>query len=113
MPAQLDPQQTPSTQNPLRHSVGAAHGWPVTFRQAPLPLQVLPTPHSLSGSLPMGITPQVPSTPPVRTASQARQVVVQAVAQQTSSTQKPLRHSPGSVQASPAGFFAVQVMPLQ
>jgi hypothetical protein len=84
----------------------------VVARQAPAPLQRWPfsccdaaqvsAGHSLSGSLPSAIGPQVPSAPdPFLVAVQARQSSVHALSQQTPSTQWALAQSTSALQGSP------------
>ena len=51
----------------------------------------------------------VPLAPPVRAAEQAVHVPVQALLQQTPSTQKPEVHSRVAAQAAPFAFFATQL----
>ncbi len=56
--------------------------------------------HSLSGSVPAGMAAQVPSAP---AALHCSQVPVQAVLQQTPSTQKPLEQVAPAAQVDPCG----------
>jgi hypothetical protein len=68
----------------------------------------------LSGSAPALIAPQVPSAPcPFLTAEQARQVPVQALLQQTPSTQLPLAHWLPAPHAPPFPFLVTQALPEQ
>jgi hypothetical protein len=70
---------------------------------APDPLHS-PFVHSLSGSSPVAMTPHVPELPcPIFVAEQAMQLLVQALLQQTPSTQKPEVHCVASVQDVPLG----------
>lgn len=102
VPEQLELQQTPSTQYPLEHSVPKLQSAPSPsstepLEQAPNPLQ---TPrHSLSGSSPLPILPQVPSAPfPIFATVQAWQTPEQTELQQTPSTQNPVAQSEGLMQ---------------
>jgi hypothetical protein len=87
-------------------------------RQAPLPLQPPARPQVaaawagqvLRGSCPLGTAVQVPGEP---ARLQAKQVSVQALAQQTPSAQKPLLHWPVRVQAPPGASLAAQRPALQ
>src|SRR5262245_33333864 len=80
------------------------------LRQAPAPSHMPSLPQlvapssaqSLAGSVPAGTGEQVPNLPAML---QAWQAPVQAVSQQTPSTQMPLAHSPGAVQSAPIDFF--------
>src|SRR6185437_833463 len=87
---------TPAEHDDALHTVPEAHS-----AQAPEPLheplvpqvEAADAPHSLSGSVPLLMSPQVPSTPlPFLAAVHAWQVPVQAVLQHTPSTQSPLEH---------------------
>jgi hypothetical protein len=70
--------------------------------------------HSLSGSALSTIGPQTPSTPlPFFPAEQAWHVPVQALLQQTLSTQLPLRHSLGKLHEPPSLFFGTHWLALQ
>src|SRR5580704_10754822 len=88
------PRQTlPAQQRPLAHWPFIVHACPSAARQAPLPL----LPSHASGATqallsvpPCGTVVQVPTWPAT---SQLWQVVVQALLQQTPSTQKVLTHS--------------------
>lgn len=88
----------------------------------PAPLQLPEVPqvdcvwaaHSLSGSVPEVMGPQMPSGPaPLRALLQAMHVLAQAVSQQKPSRQLPLRQLASAVQARPLAFFATQVLALQ
>jgi hypothetical protein len=75
---------------------------------APLQTPVVPhdegakSGHSASGSAPAATGPQTPSAPePFFVVEHATQLDVQAVSQQTPSTQKPETHSADPVQAAP------------
>jgi hypothetical protein len=57
--AQAEPQQTPSTHCPLRHSAPSPHGWPLFSRQAPTPSQLL-VPEQVPGSSAPLTAEQVP-----------------------------------------------------
>jgi hypothetical protein len=77
-------------------------------------LQVSPPLHSASGSVFAVTLPQVPFDPPVFAAVHALQAPVQAVSQQTLSTQFPLVHCVPAVHAVPCASFATQaLLPLQ
>ncbi|WP_248354746.1 hypothetical protein [Anaeromyxobacter oryzae] len=101
----------PPLQEPGAHTVEAGQS-----AQLPVPSQTPALPQvdgadaaqSFLGSLPATLDVQVPRAPP---ASHRVQVPVQAVLQQTPSTQKPLAQAPGAAQASPSG--AAQTLPLQ
>ncbi len=57
-------QHTPSTQKPLEHSAPCVHAAPLASRlHEVLPLHVAAPGHSLSGSCPTRMLPQVPSEP--------------------------------------------------
>jgi hypothetical protein len=78
--------------------------------QAPVwPQLVASAAHSLSGSVPFDTAAQCPSLTPVLVRTQASQVPLQALLQQTPSAQKPLVHWVLSLQAPPRSFLAVQV----
>jgi hypothetical protein len=63
-----------------------------------------PSVHSLSGSIPLAMKPQVPEVPwPFFAAEHAMQLLVQPLSQQTPSTQKPDWHWLPSVQDVPLG----------
>jgi hypothetical protein len=90
--------------------------------QAPAPLHAPSVPqvdgacmaHSLSGSVPAVMAPQVPSAPlPFFAAVHAWQRPVQAVLQQTPSTQEPDWHCAAVEQAAPLASGAVQTPALQ
>jgi hypothetical protein len=92
------------------------------LRQAPAPSQDPsvphePTPesvHSLSGSLPAVMGPQVPSAPlPFFTVVQATQVPLHALLQQTPSAQKPVVHWLFAVHGPAPVTFLVQTPPPQ
>jgi hypothetical protein len=111
-------QQTPSVQKPLAHSVPWLHGAPVpSSAHDVLPLQLAAPAHSLSGSVPTMMLPQVPSVPwPFFAAEHAWHVLVQALLQQKPSAQKPLVHSEEMVQGEPGPSRAhagVGLAPLQ
>ena len=86
------------------HTVPCVH-----LRQAPPPSHMPSRPqvdvasgaHSSSGSVPPTIERQSPSAAAVLEAEQATQLPVQALSQQTPSTQLPLPHSAAPVQAPP------------
>src|SRR5262249_49930690 len=89
------------------------------FRHAPAPSQVPSRPqvltaaavHSLSGSAPATMKPQVPSAPaPFFAAEHAWQNPVHVVLQQTPSAQTPLVHSLAAAHARPVAFFAAHVL---
>jgi hypothetical protein len=66
----------------------------------------LPSGHSSSGSVFVAMGPQDPSVPlPFFAALHAKQVVVQALLQQTPSTQYPETQSEAPVQATPLRVF--------
>ena len=88
VPLQTVLQQTLSTQLPDKHVPPAAHAAPSGLPHAPLPLQTSVPAHSLSGSAPDAIGPQVPFAPePFLAALQAWQAPPHATLQQTPSTQ--------------------------
>ena len=84
------------------------------LRQAPAPSHMPSFPQvdaasasqSLRGSVPAAADEHVPTLP---TAPQVWQVPVQAVLQQTPSTQKPLAQSPLAAQAVPFASWATQL----
>jgi hypothetical protein len=87
-------------------------------RQARAPLQAPERPHVLGacagqlprGSCPSGTAAQVPTAPATL---QAEQVSVQALPQQTPSTQNPVAHCCPWLHAAAAPRFAAQVPPSQ
>jgi hypothetical protein len=89
LPVQAVSQQTPSTQNPLAHSLGC--------------LQVAPFGCGVEAAADV----HVPREP---VAVQVMELSVQAVLQQTPSTQNPLKHSAAAVQEAPSG---AEQMPMQ
>jgi hypothetical protein len=104
---QVELQQTPSTQRLPGHSAGLVHGVPIGARvQLPDPEQANVPKHSLSGSVPAGMLPQVPSTPePFLAAVQAWQGLVQLELQQTPSAHCPVMHSLPRLHAVPFGLL--------
>ena len=110
VPVHAESQQTPSVQKPLEHSVFWVQGLPrpkkmVVLVQPPNPLHV--PAHSLSGSNPLLMYPHVPSAPLCFLAVEhARQRPVQAVSQQTPSTQNPPGHCPGTVHGVALGLVS-------
>jgi len=84
--------------------------------QAPAPLHMPVIPqvltslaaHSLSGSVPITMAPQVPSARLVLACEQAMQVPAQAMSQQTPSTQFPLTQSVATEQAEPICWGGMQ-----
>jgi hypothetical protein len=101
----------------IPHIVPSAQSW-----QAPAPSQKPSVPHvdwacaehSLSGSVPAVMGPQVPSAPPPFLAIEhAWQRPVHAVAQQTPSTQKPDWHCADVEQGLPSPDCVVQTPPAQ
>ena len=80
--------------------------------QPPPPSHVDPG-HSTSGSCPLRIAAQVPSTPPVLAALQASHKPPHAASQQTPSTQLPLVHSMGPPQVAPFICAGMQFVPSQ
>jgi hypothetical protein len=93
----------------------------VQRRQAPAPLHWPSSPqvetascaHSLSGSVPPMIGPQTPSAWAVLAFEQAAQLPLQAVLQQTPSTQEPVVHSPLPEQAAPCALIGTHTVPAQ
>jgi len=93
----------------------------VYFRHPPLPSHVPSSPqvddgsavHSLSGSVPPMIPRQSPLAWAVFEPAHAMQPPVHAVSQQKPSTQAPVEHWEGSVQAEPWPFTVVQTDPRQ
>ena len=105
VPVQAVLQQTPSTQFPLAQFDPRMHAVPSGLTHAPEPLQTAEPEHSLSGSVPFAMFPHVPSEPlPFFAALQARHTPLQAVLQQTPSTQLPLVQVAPVMQAVPSGF---------
>ena len=77
------------------------------YWQMPEPLQLVAPAHSLSGSVPAAMLPQVPLAPlPFFTALHAWQRAVHVVLQHTPSTQKPLAHCAETEQAVPLACAA-------
>jgi len=87
VPHAMVPQQWPSTQLPLTQSPAALQAWPETFLHAPVASQLL-APLQLS-SVPDFTAAQMPGLAP---RLQAWQLPMQAVSQQTPSTQLPVVH---------------------
>jgi hypothetical protein len=106
-------QHTPSMQWLFRQSLLSEQACPSRRRHAPRPLQVRPTPHSRSGSVPSGMSVQIPSVAPLLAATQASHAPPQPALQQTLSMQLPLRHWFAAEQAVPSPSLAVQSVPLQ
>lgn len=79
---------------------------------AAAPLQYVAA-HSLAGSVPAAKVVQVPSADAPAAAVHAWHVPLQELEQHTPSAQKPLKHSPPTLQAEPAGSFGVQAPPRQ
>jgi hypothetical protein len=98
-------QHTPSTQKLLVHSPASEHAAPfASFVHEPRPLQFVAPRHSLSGSDPDAMLPQVPSAPlPFLIAEQAWHAAPQAVVQQTESTQWLLAHWASVAHGLPVG----------
>jgi hypothetical protein len=116
-PSQVWVLSTEPWQSEEPHGVPEAKSW-----QAPEPLQLPVWPqlfwacaaHSLSGSAPAAMGPQVPSEPePFLLAVQALHRPVQAEPQQTPSTQKVEEHSLPAPHAAPSTLGAWQVLPTQ
>jgi hypothetical protein len=107
-PQEATPQQRPSMQFPLLHSVAAVQVWPAAFLHIPaashicMPLQ-LSSPADLTGL-------HVPSRP-VRL--HAVHAPVQAVLQQYPSAHAPLAHSPLVWHVCPAAFLGTHLPALQ
>ena len=96
-----EPQQTLSTQLPLKHSPASEQDWPLSFLQEPLPSQELVPTQALAGkvsSWPLGTLTQEPTEPATL---QALQVPAHALAQHTPSTQLALRQVVPMAQACP------------
>jgi len=106
-------QQTPSTQKPDEHSALLPHAKLVsTIMHAAAPLHVPTPPHSLSGSVPDRITPHCPLIPPPFFAAEhERHVLVQALPQQTLSTQYPDKQSAPTSQVPPLKYLQVPAPP--
>jgi hypothetical protein len=93
----------------------------VYLRHAPRPSHVPSSPHvdngsavhSASGSVPPMIALQTPLAWAVFEPAHAMQLPVHAVSQQKPSTQAPVEHCEGSVQAEPWPFTVVQTPPRQ
>jgi hypothetical protein len=94
-PSHATLQQTPSVQMPLEHSASIVHAKPFgKTAHAWTALQVVAPGHSASGSVLVAIGPHVPFVPePFLAVEHAWQVPLQALLQQTPSTQFPLVHS--------------------
>lgn len=69
-------------QKPEMQSVAPTHGWPLTFRQAPVPVQARPAAHSLSGLVPAVTKSHTPLAPPVLEARHDWHVPAQLLLQQ-------------------------------
>jgi len=96
-------QQTPSTQFPLMHVDPETQEIPLKKAHIPDPLHA-PEGQSPSRSRPFETSPQTPSEPvPFMKALHARQIPVQAVSQQTPSTQFPLMHVDPELHTVPSG----------
>jgi hypothetical protein len=102
-PVQAVLQQTPSTQKVLKQFALIEQMVPVSDLHAPTPSHDCDAPEQVpTSSWPAVTFEQVP-TVPVRL--QAWHVVVQALLQQTPSTQLPLKHSTVLAQPSPISFL--------
>jgi hypothetical protein len=82
---------------------------PFKSLHTPTPSHLLPAPHSLSGSPPLGMNAQLPFAAPVFKLLHASQVAVQVELQQKPSTQLPLAQLAGMAQAPP--LLSLQVPP--
>jgi hypothetical protein len=102
------PQQRPSTQFPLVHSVAAAQVCPLAFLQAPVASHDCAPLHM--SSLPDFTALHVPGDP---ARLHAKHAVAHALAQQYPSAQKPLVHSVAAAQVCPVAFFARHLPPAQ
>ena len=98
-PVQEVLQHTPSTHLPVRHWVLPVQGDPWARRQAPEPLQTLLPTQVGESCWPVGVLTQVPTLPET---PHDWHDPVQAVLQQTPSTQLPLAHWLPSAQAMPS-----------
>jgi hypothetical protein len=98
-PVQEALQHTVPTQKPLMQSLAVLHALPLIVLQAPPTVQAF-DPVQVS-SVPLVRTAQVPSLP------QRWQVPLQALAQQTPSTQKFDEHWFAPVQLVPSAFFGL------
>ena len=107
----------PSLHDAAEHTVPETY-----FRHAPMPSHMPSLPqlgapasvHSLPGSVPPLIGPQVPSAPcPLMAAVHALHVPEQEVLQQTPSATKPLVHSFAPPAELPLDFFATHEPPEQ
>ena len=103
VPQEGAPQQCPSTQLPLAQSPAALQVWPDTFLQAPVASQLF---EPLQVSSVADFTGE--QVPDVAVRLQAWQLPVQAVSQQTPSTQFPVLHWSVVVQVAPFACFGVQ-----
>ena len=101
-------QHTPSKHCALAHSASREHGAPrASVVHAPEPSQVVDPEHSLSGSSPLAMAPQVPSDPlPFFAAEHATQAPLHALLQHTPSTQFPLWQFAFTLHADPSGRSA-------
>jgi hypothetical protein len=132
-PVQVPSQQTPSTQKPEAHSLGAAHGMPTGRFRAQKPLrQKAPFPQSASPLHGWGQSSSEPlhasgeqlgepgnpdatgrQVPAVPLPSQRSHAPAQGALQQTPSVQKPEAHSPPEAHAVPAVFSGTHEALLQ
>ena len=102
------PQQRPSTQLPLVHSVAAVQVCPLTLLHAPVASHDCMPLHM--SSLADFTALHVPISP---ARLHAREPVAHALAQQYPSAQKPLVHSVAAAQVCPLPFFARHLPPAQ
>ena len=110
-PEQALLQQTPSTQMLLKHSAFVAHCWPFASTHLPEPLQSWMPPQDGSASVPpLGMFAQTPRLPG---SAQLLHSSVQALEQQTPSTQLPEVHSFEVPHIRPFAFFGEHAMPVQ
>jgi hypothetical protein len=113
-PAQVVLQQKLSIQLPLMQSVPMAHTWPSAALQFPLPSHDWFAPEhimvALVSSCPAGVLEQVPSKP---VTLQALHVPMQAVLQQTPSTQLPLEHCAAAAHVAPLASVETHEPPEQ
>jgi len=95
----------PPTHALLVHWLLVMHACPGFSLHCAAPSQLIVPVHALAGkvsSLSIGSATQLPAEPGTL---QARHVVVQALAQQTPSTQLPLKHSAAPTHAAPVTFL--------
>ena len=77
-----------------------------------MPAHAVPTPLQ-AGCVPRGVPATATHVPTEPVSAQASHALAHALEQQTESTQLPLKHIDGVVQATPESFFDAQVVPAQ